>query len=172
MTERIKTIVSYIPQIIKGITADFGAVTVLNLDSVLRRLMEPVSVLNFCLTDGQLLSVKPGAVVSIWSLRSEALRHNPFHLTRISHENRYEMAEMPSYARRTTEGTKDVLSVLRRCPTECNAADEGISDIAVDSREKCGLAGFVSFYHESSLFSALKTRRFSPKKLIIRGCTP
>ncbi len=60
-------------------------------------------------------------------------------LTRISHRNRHEMSEMAAYSRRATEGIFYVLSVHSRCPTEHNAEDAGISDIAVDSCEKCGL---------------------------------
>ncbi len=66
----------------------------------------------------------------------------PVMLALIFHYNRYEMAEMTSFkykrCTRTIEGTKDVLFVLRRCPTGCSAADEDISDITVDSRENAG----------------------------------
>ncbi len=49
------------------------------------------------------------------------------------------MSEMSSATRRAAKGTEDVLNVRRRYPTECNAVDAGISGIAVDSGEKCGL---------------------------------
>jgi len=60
-------------------------------------------------------------------------------LARISHGNRHEMSEMPSASRHATKGTSYVLSVHRRSPTERNTEDVGISGIAVDSGEKCGL---------------------------------
>ncbi len=49
------------------------------------------------------------------------------------------MSEMLLASRHATEGTFYVLYVHRRCPTEHNAEDEDISDIAVDSGEKFGL---------------------------------
>ncbi len=59
------------------------------------------------------------------------------------------MPEMPSYSRRATEGTENVLFVRRRCPTERNAEDEGISGITVDSDEKCGLDPNTNYNEKS-----------------------